>query len=85
MGYPHVFNCSWEIKAVQYKQDCMHSEGPMPPPTPPQCFLYLREPKSWRCEEGEQEEEEGGGEGGEEKVCLKTYTNTRSVDKNYLC
>ena len=48
------------------KQDRILSEGPT------RRFLYLRETKSWRCEE-----EEGGG-GGEEKVSLKTHTTARA-------
>ena len=45
-------------------------------PRPPQCFLYLRETKSWWCEG------EGDG-GGEEKVSMLTHATTRGVGKNY--
>ena len=41
----------------------------------PRRFLYLRETKSWWCEEGE-----GGGE--EEKVSMLTHTTARGVGKN---
>ena len=41
---------------------------------PPQRFLYLRETKSWRCEE---EGEEREGEGGEEKVHLLTHATAK--------
>ena len=43
---------------------------------PPWHFLYLRETKSWWCEE------EGGGEGGEEKVSILTYATARGMGKN---
>ena len=38
-------------------------------------FLYLRETKSWWCEEG------GGEGGGEEKVHLLTHATTRGMGK----
>ena len=48
------------------KQDRILSKGAMHRP-PSRCFLYLRETKSWRCEEGE-----------EEKVHLLTHTTARA-------
>ena len=39
----------------------------------PRRFLYLRETKSWWCEEGE----EGGREEGEEKVSMLTHATVR--------
>ena len=45
---------------------------------PPQRFLYLRETKSWWCEE-----RGGEGEGGEEKVHLLTHTTARGMGKKY--
>ena len=57
------------VREVLIKQDGIHSQGPMPPP---QCFLYLREIKSWRSE----------GRGREvEKVSLLTHATTRGVGK----
>ena len=47
---------------------------------PPLHFLYLRETKSWRCEEEGVGRGGGGGGGGggeEEKVSLKTHTTAR--------
>ena len=41
---------------------------------PPQRFLYLRETKSWWCEEG--------GEGGGEKVSMLTHATARGVGKH---
>ena len=54
-------------------------------PCPPQWrFLYLRETKSWWCEEGG--EGGGGGEGeggeGEKKVSMLTHTTTRGQCPN---
>ena len=51
------------------KQDHILSEGPMC--HPPWRFMYLRETKSWRCEEE-------GGEEREEKVHMLTHANTRA-------
>ena len=42
-------------------------------PCPPWRFLYLRETKSWWCEEG--------GEGGE-KVSMLTHATARGMGKN---
>ena len=56
--------------ASSFKQDDIHSQGPMPPH--PWRFLDLRETKSWRCERG-------GGE--DEKVHLLTHATARGVGK----
>ena len=61
---------------LEEKQDGIHSQGP----TPPQHFLYLRETKSWWCEEEGGDGE--GGEGGEEKVSMLTHATTRGVGNN---
>ena len=55
------------------KQDCITAKDLCPP----QCFLYLRETKSWWCEEGD-----GGEGGGEEKVHLLTHATARGMGKN---
>ena len=52
------------------------AKDPCPPPT---AFLYLRETKSWWCEE-----KGGEGRGGEEKVSMLTHATVRGVGKNTL-